>query len=339
MPYSEEYLDRRRKVSKAAQNLAGISAGITVDGSLNDAEIHYLKTWLLEHRAVMNEWPINQLARRMEKVLRDNTITEESRADLLSFLQSFSGNYYLETGAAAPEAAFTGIPFDDDKPIVFVLGEKKKPCCYCLTGKFAYGNRKKCEQAVIDLGGRIVPKDISLEVDYLVVGSAGVTSSWKNETYGRKIEKAIEYREASNLRREARARENLKQVERLKPLIISEEAWVKAIQSRTERPQNIDDPVAYFSAWRYAITPHHYGIFGFEIDPETSCWLAPDPLKLDIQEGYIFYRRGSNDTEYMQIASIEDDILNVQFGVTGQPAQRIEPMTRTLLRLRLETGQ
>lgn len=62
-----------------------------------------------------------------------------------------------------------------------------------FTGTCAYGTRAQCHQATEALGGSVATS-IKKSVNYLVLGTY-VTDSWAHETYGRKIEKAMMYRE------------------------------------------------------------------------------------------------------------------------------------------------
>jgi NAD-dependent DNA ligase len=61
-----------------------------------------------------------------------------------------------------------------------------------FTGVFEFGTRERCEQAVRERGGLVIPRDkeVSHLIDYLVVGSKGSTR-WKHEEYGAKIEAAV----------------------------------------------------------------------------------------------------------------------------------------------------
>ncbi|MNE70663.1 DNA polymerase III subunit epsilon [compost metagenome] len=74
----------------------------------------------------------------------------------------------------------------------------------------AYGPRKDCEALVIDRGGQI-GAGVSKKIHYLVVGTIG-NEQWLHSTYGTKIKKAVELREAGA------------------PLaIVSEEHWQAAV--------------------------------------------------------------------------------------------------------------
>ncbi|MNG27021.1 DNA polymerase III subunit epsilon [compost metagenome] len=81
---------------------------------------------------------------------------------------------------------------------------------YVFTGVMAYGPRKECEALVIEHGGQI-GRGVSKKVHYLVVGTVG-NDQWLHSTYGTKIKKAVELREAGA------------------PIsIVSEEHWQRAV--------------------------------------------------------------------------------------------------------------
>lgn len=77
-------------------------------------------------------------------------------------------------------------PFDSPQPTVFF--DKR---VFVFTGKFEYGSRKQCQEAVVQRGG-LAPdtKSVSHDVDYLVIGTKG-SPSWSRGSYGDKIEAAI----------------------------------------------------------------------------------------------------------------------------------------------------
>lgn len=98
-------------------------------------------------------------------------------------------------------------PFDRPQPKV--LFTKRT---FMFTGKFTFGTRKACQEAVIAHGGSAPDlKSVSYLIDYLVIGTEG-SKTWRKGTYGNKIEDAILSRRDSGT-----------------PAIISEEHWVAAL--------------------------------------------------------------------------------------------------------------
>lgn len=191
-------------LTRAAQTLIGICAGLTADGKLNDAEIAFIRTWLTENVEVTTIWPGNAISSRIEQIMEDGIITDDERADLIELLQQLSGNEFAETGSATP--AGPAVPYDNVTEITFA-GRS-----FCLTGTFFFGTRAACEKALVELGAEPVSK-VSGKLDYLIVGS-GCSEQWANTTYGRKIETAIERKQRYG-----------------QPLIVSEKSWVEAVKS------------------------------------------------------------------------------------------------------------
>lgn len=194
--------NQHRMLGRAAQTLLGICSGIASDGVVNDQEIHFLRTWLLENKDVAGVWPGNVIGQRISAILSDGVIDESERRSLLDALQSITGNSFSETGSAVADAP--ALPVDNAENITFA-GRR-----FCLTGTFFRGTRSSCEAATEALGG-IVEKNVTRSLDYLVIG-ATVTANWAFESYGRKIEKAVAYRESGGL-----------------PLIITERQWEQAM--------------------------------------------------------------------------------------------------------------
>ena len=79
-----------------------------------------------------------------------------------------------------------------------------------FTGKFAFGPRSDCERAVIKLKG-ICERGVTKRTDYLIIGTFG-SRDWVHTSFGRKIEQAVDYRDAG---------ESL--------AIVAEENWVRAL--------------------------------------------------------------------------------------------------------------
>jgi len=182
-----------RNLTKAMQALLGLCQGLIADGELNPQEIHFLASWLAEHRDVIKHWPGNVVARRVAEVLEDGVITEEEAEDLKETLSKLTGDF-LEHGAVS--GVSTSLPLEDTAKVVESTDTTMLEFAgkvYCLTGKFVYGTRAACEAATAARGAECV-KDVSNRVDYVVIGALA-SRDWANTSYGRKIEKAMALRE------------------------------------------------------------------------------------------------------------------------------------------------
>lgn len=173
----------QRQMKKAAEQLLGICAGLIADSQINEKEVHFLHTWMNEHPQLVHRWPGQPIADRIKLILADGIVTPAERDDLLDLLRGICGYQFDDTGSAEVEVA--AIPYDDD-PSIWISGYT-----FCLTGRFLFGARADCERAVIERGGSIADR-VTTKLDYLVVGSM-VEPAWANTTYGRKIERALDY--------------------------------------------------------------------------------------------------------------------------------------------------
>lgn len=189
-------------LTRGARTLLGICSGLTADGTLNDQEIIFLRTWLAENPEVTSIWPGDVIAARVDAILADGTIMPEERTDLLELLANIAGQEFPETGSAAPSSP--AAPFDEGVEVVF------SGRTFCLTGTFFFGTRAACERAIAALGGTSIG-NVTGDLDYLVVGG-GCSSQWANTTYGRKIETAYERKKRYG-----------------KPSVIGEETWHSAM--------------------------------------------------------------------------------------------------------------
>jgi NAD-dependent DNA ligase len=168
--------------------LIGLCKGIDANRKLLDPEIGYLNWWIKNNSYLQNSWPGSDLHRLLARILADGVVTNSERAELQEFIRSVFGDS-LSQGAVT--GLSTTLPVDRDVKITF------KNRIFCLTGKFLHGPRKICETKVKDKGG-LVSDSITRDLSYLVIGTLS-SRDWKFSSHGRKIEKAIEYRDAKGV--------------------------------------------------------------------------------------------------------------------------------------------
>lgn len=184
--------------------LIGLSKGLLADGKIDPAEGHVLYQWLIQAQASTNHPVIVNLLSRINEMLSDEALDAEEATELFSILQQVAGKPSV-FGEVAKTAS---LPLCRPAPDV-IFNDRT----FLFTGTCAFGTRKQCQDATERLGG-ICVKGVIKSLDYLVLG-AYVTDSWAHETFGRKIEKAMQYRN-----------------EGVPLAIISEEHWANAGQLR-----------------------------------------------------------------------------------------------------------
>lgn len=170
---------------KAVNTLYGLIMGITADQDINEDEINFLNLWLKDNKIYTETFPLNVISRQINDILTDNIITQKEREYLFQTLTQLIGGTFQETGAAGGLSTGYG---NEEPDTLFIHGST-----FCLTGAFITGTRDKCEQMIIDLGG-IPTSFITKKLNYLVIGALA-SRDWVTTSHGRKIEKAMFYKE------------------------------------------------------------------------------------------------------------------------------------------------
>jgi NAD-dependent DNA ligase len=174
---------RDRIAHRQIDELIGIARGLIADGAINQAEVEFLQKWLAANAVISDQPIIRVLYRRVTEALADGMVDDEEKAELLDTLSRFSsGDFELGEVLKA-----TSLPLCDPPPQLTFAGQR-----YCFTGTFNYGQRKHCEQAVIERGATAA--GISQKTNVLVIGIYA-TESWKHSSFGQKIMMACEWRD------------------------------------------------------------------------------------------------------------------------------------------------
>ncbi|CCJ07062.1 BRCT domain-containing protein [Methylocystis sp. SC2] len=92
---------RRSRLEKSLNSLIGIVEGITIDGEINSDEVAFLETWLLEHRAVTDTHPFNELAPVVRNAIADGVISDEEKQDILWLCEKLRSSDF--TGGTAAD--------------------------------------------------------------------------------------------------------------------------------------------------------------------------------------------------------------------------------------------
>ena len=192
----------QRLLKRSCESLLGICSGMLADGHLANEEIRFLDTWLADNDDIATSWPGEVIVKRVRDVLADGIITEEEREYLKSTLSDLIGGSIEETGATSGTA--TLLPLDDVDNI------KIDSNSFCFTGSFLYGTRNSCHKAIEERGGT-ASGSVKVSLNYLVIGALA-SREWAHTSHGRKIEKAMDYKNKG------------RQI-----LIISEEQWTDAL--------------------------------------------------------------------------------------------------------------
>ena len=173
---------------RTIDTLIGISKGMIADGVVNQCEAEALLSWLDVNQMTVAANPVTGgLVERVKEMLADDILDADESSELHDLLVQISGGIEGAGELFKP----TTLPLDRPPPPV-VFGDRS----FLFTGTFIFGNRRACETAVREKGG-VIEKTVTRRLDYLVIGSY-VTDSWKHQSFGNKIEKAMECRDSNN---------------------------------------------------------------------------------------------------------------------------------------------
>lgn len=186
--------------------LEGLCKGVASDYYLSDKEINYLNWFLSSNIALKRNYPGKHLYSLVQAILSDGVITEDERTLLLQEITALTGSNISE---GIVDGYSTTSPVDIIDIDEFYPEDSK----VCLTGKFLCGSRRQCEADLIKLGCKISDR-VTQDLDYLIIGALS-SKDWKFQSFGRKIEQAIDYRDNKGI-----------------PLkILSEEHWQELMQA------------------------------------------------------------------------------------------------------------
>lgn len=174
--------NQKRVVDRNIDELIGLARGILADGKVDQVEAETLQKWLIAVSG-MEHPMLHNLLVRVNEMLEDGVLDEEESAELFETLNELTGGTF-ETGEILKS---TSLPLDNPEPDINVEGST-----FCFTGTFESGTRKEVEAKIEELGGKAVRLNGS--TNFLVIG-AYATDSWAHSSYGRKIEKALEYKQ------------------------------------------------------------------------------------------------------------------------------------------------
>ena len=194
--------NRKSIDDRQIDTLIGLSKGLTADGKVDQSEAEFLMNWLAQSRQTTDNPVIINLLEKVSSMLEDGILDDDESSELLGILHKITG----EPSELGELAKATSLPIDHPiAPITF------PDMSFLFTGTCVFGTRKQCQDITATLGG-LNAKGVTKSLNYLVLGTY-VTDSWIHENYGRKIEKAMKYRDDG-----------------VPLVIVTEEHWINAGQ-------------------------------------------------------------------------------------------------------------
>lgn len=178
-----------RRIDRGIHEMLGLCRGVLADGKVSTDEALLLMNWMLANQDLTDQWPASALVQRLDRIFADGVVDPEEQEELADLLREITG--ILEGGEQGVGRSTT-LPLDRPPPGLRFAGWE-----YVFTGRFACGTRRWCQQAVERLGAATT-SDVTLRTNVLVVGTYG-SRDWAHSSFGRKIEKALEYRRKTEI--------------------------------------------------------------------------------------------------------------------------------------------
>lgn len=173
-------------VTADMQRLHGILGGIAADQLIEERELAGVREWLDGHEQLKTTWPYDEIDSLITRVMADRKIDAQEHKFLADYCAQFIGRT-PQTVLEKPEEDLIRWGVCATQPQI-MFPQKS----FCFTGKSTRAARSSIHQTVSSLGG--IPTDaVSQSLHYLIVGDYG-NAAWVFSCYGRKVEKAVEYR-------------------------------------------------------------------------------------------------------------------------------------------------
>lgn len=173
-------------ITSDIQRLHGILHGILADGEITDEEIRRLSDWMSENEHLKGCYPFDEIDSLLTTILSDGKIVEEERKLLKTFLEDFEvvGNIPKKK-IGTQELSISGVCAVCPD---IIFSEKS----FCITGESKRATRTDIIKKIESIGGNVM-RNIREDLNYLIICAEG-NMCWAFSCYGRKVEKAVNYR-------------------------------------------------------------------------------------------------------------------------------------------------
>jgi hypothetical protein len=191
----------KRLQDKAIDQLYGICTGILADGEVSPKEAEFFREWIRRYAGERPVWPLTEILVRIERIFADGVCDKEECEELRSVMESIcgytSGNEEpMESEEpkpaqhqAIPERRSITLPLCSPAPEPLIFSDRR----FVITGKFAFGTRKKVIEAIEQRRGTGIDDHPCRDDHFLLIG-AFPSKLWAHGNFGRKIEFGVELR-------------------------------------------------------------------------------------------------------------------------------------------------
>lgn len=177
-------------VSSDIRRLHGILGGVAADGKILKKELVGLREWLSDHEDLKTCWPYDEIDSLISSVMADKKIDAKEHKMLLHWFSEFvqrADERVVGTPPIKINGTITGL-------CAVTPDIKFNGSLFCLTGASSRYKRSDLVEIIRKFNGNYTDY-INKSVNYLIVGAEG-NPCWQYACYGRKVEKAVEFRKA-----------------------------------------------------------------------------------------------------------------------------------------------
>jgi len=183
-------LNLENNVSKAIDQLSGICSGILADGAVTDTEAQLFCAYVRKFGTYEPVWPFTDILARIQQIFADGRCGDDEREELKTVMEALCGHCRDTKPSETYSAA---LPLNSPPPDAVIFSERN----FVITGRFAFGTRRKVMEAITDRLGIVSDSFPTRESHYLVIGTFA-SRDWANTNFGRKIERAVELRDSGS---------------------------------------------------------------------------------------------------------------------------------------------
>lgn len=177
-------------VAKAIDQLTGICTGILADGFVSPKEVEFFASWVQKFAPLEPIWPFTDILKRVETIFANGRASEEECEELRGVMEALCGY----TNQVNPTETYsTSLPLSKPLPDPVILKDR----IFNITGKFAFGTRKKVVETIEGAGGKALDASPTRDSHYLIIGLFA-SRDWAHTSHGRKIERAVELRDSNS---------------------------------------------------------------------------------------------------------------------------------------------
>ena len=193
-PESEYYDD----ITHEIQILQGMLHGIMADDHVSVTEATELQRWVDDHSHLKGSYPYDELESLLMVVLADGVIDDDEQEMLRRFFEDFIQYSFAKRTRDEAKRVRAGLTKEKTLPAICAACPEIEfdSRSFTFTGTSMKAKRAEIVEHVQKLGGTFNP-NLTQKTDFLVVGAGG-NPCWAFSCYGRKVEKAAEFRRDGN---------------------------------------------------------------------------------------------------------------------------------------------